>query len=308
VKVKLKFLYDFEKDFGIQGLTIESNWRYRQSDGSSDTPYTALAAGTIGNSSMFNPNHMSSGLGLRIMTQFIQWQSESGKDPRFMVKAGWVNPYEDFLQQPLSKLFENNAIESNKGIGGAAGPGIPVWSSSQNKYVTYSSSGVPWSSSYASWGGSLRVKPSSTTYVQSGLYMAISGASGVQNGVYSPVDVYPYKNVSPSYKGQIKPAGYTELNAVNYQGVPTGKKTKSGYVTGPANNHGFNFAGASSFQPNGNGGLYSQNGLYNVNEIGWTPKLPRQNWKANMPSAATFGVMTMPPTNPQRSMWHIAIS
>jgi carbohydrate-selective porin OprB len=44
------------------------------------------------------------------------------------------------------------------------------------------------------------------------------------------------------------------------------------YVASPYTSHGFNFQGSSSFQPNGYGGNYNQNGLYNVNEIGWEPK------------------------------------
>lgn len=270
-EVKVRALYDFAKLYGIEGLSLESNWRYRETDGSQDTPYTALEAGTSGPSGMFNPNHMSTGLGMRIMTQFVQWQSDKTKDPRIMINLGWENPYEQFLQQPLSKMFENNAIESNKGIGGQAGAGIPVWNGT--KFVSYATTPVPWTSSYAAWGGTLRVKPSSSTYLQSGLYMAISGFNGVQTSAWNPTQVYPYTNIDPSYLGKIRPAGYSQVGTVNANGQPTGKTTRSGYVVPPQNNHGFNFQGAGSFKPNGEGGLYAQNGLYNVNEFGWTPKL-----------------------------------
>jgi carbohydrate-selective porin OprB len=270
-EVKVRALYDFAKLFGIEGLTLESNWRYREIDGSQDTPYTSLEAGTSGASGMFNPNHMSSGLGMRIMTQVLQWQSDKTKDPRFMINLGWENPYEQFLQQPLSKMFENNAIESNKGIGGQAGAGIPVWNGT--KYVTYVTTPVPWTSSYAAWGGTLRVKPSASTYLQSGLYLAISGFNGVLTAAWNPSQVYPYTKVDPSYLGKIRPAGYSQVGTVNANGQPTGKTTRSGYVVPTQNNHGFNFQGAGSFKPNGDGGLYAQNGLYNVNEFGWTPKL-----------------------------------
>jgi porin len=274
-ELKLKAVYDFAKVFGLEGLTLESNWRYREVDGSQDTPYTALEAGTGGASGMFNPNHISTGMGVRIMTQFLQWQSDKSKDPRFQINLGWMNPYEQFLQQPLSKLFENNAIESNKGIGGQAGAGIPVWSTQQKKYVTYNTTPVPWSSSYASWGGSLRVKPSSATYAMSGLYLAISGFNGVQTSAWNPTQVYPYTNVDPSYLGKVRPAGYSQVATVNAAGQPTGKTKTSTYVVPVQNNHGFNFQGAAPFNPNGNGGLYQQNGLYNVNEFGWTPKFGR---------------------------------
>jgi hypothetical protein len=271
-EIRLKGIYDFKKLFGIDGFTFESNWRYRATDGSQNTPYIGIEAGTMGPSSLFNPNYESSGLGVRILPQYFQWRSDRSNDPRFMVNAGWENPYDQFLQQPLSKMFENTSIQQNHGIGGQAGAGIPVWSASQKKYVTYSTTAVPWSSSYAAWGGTLRAKPSTSTYVQSGLYMAISGYSGVQTSAWTTTQVYPYANVSSSYLGQLRSGGYSQVNTVNAKGVPNGKTT-SNYVVPVQNNHGFNFQGAPSFNPNGNGGVYAQNGLYNVNEIGWTPVL-----------------------------------
>ncbi|KAB2640094.1 MAG: carbohydrate porin [Verrucomicrobia bacterium] len=271
-EIRLQATYDFEKILGLKGLTFESGWRYRATDGSQSTPYVGIQAGTTGASSLFNPNYESSGLGVRILPQYFQWQSDSSKDPRFLVNAGWENPYDQFLQQPLSKMFENTSIQQNHGIGGAAGPGIPVWSASQKKYVTYTTTSVPWSSAYAAWGGTLRAKPSSSTYIQSGLYMAISGYNGVQTSAWTPTQVYPYTSVNSSYLGKLMTGGTSQVSAVNAKGLPNGT-TKSPYVVPAQNNHGFNFQGAGTFNPNGNGGLYAQNGLYNVNEVGWTPKL-----------------------------------
>ncbi len=251
-EVRLKGLIDFEKLCGIEGLTFESNWRYRQINGQNNTPSTGYAAGTVGPAGNFNPNHMSSGLGMRIMTQFFQWQNEKGKDPRFMIKLGWVNPYQDFLQQPLSKMFQNNMIESSKGIGGAPG-NYTAYSSTGAPNGKYKVQGVPWSSSYASWGGSLRAKPTASTYVQSGLYLAIAGASGQQSEIYGPNDVAPYVNRNANLVGTSKRPG--------------------GSNPSPYNNHGFNFQGTAPFNPNNPAANYGQNGLYNVNEIGWTPKL-----------------------------------
>ena len=31
--------------------------------------------------------------------------------------GGWIQPQKEFIDQPLSKLFVNNAFESSKGIG-----------------------------------------------------------------------------------------------------------------------------------------------------------------------------------------------
>jgi len=180
-------------------------------------------------------------MGIRVMQQFAKWQSDASKDPQYLVKLGWINPYEDFLQQPESKNFENNAIASAKGIGSAAygyyNPGA------QGNHSPYQVTATPWSSSYETWGGTLRVKPTSATYLQSFFGAAIAGEQGVQS--------------------QDNPAN--------------GKPQGSG---GAYNNHGFNFQGTAKFVTGaGTTGAqqqgkyaYGQTGVYNVNEFGWTPK------------------------------------
>ena len=266
-EVKLKFLYDFAPIFGLKGLTLESNWRDR---------FGGNPQFTAGTYNIFNPSQLSSGTGVRILTQQFEYTTAN---KALTINAGWENPYEQFLQQPLSKLFENNAITSAKGIGGVAGPGIPVWSSSQNKYVNYTTSPVPWGSTYAAWGGTLKIRPIKQAYIQSGLYLAISGTGGQNSSVYVPTDVYPYANLAGSYLGQGKNPGYSTVNTVGVNGQSNGKTTTSKYVVPPNNNHGFNFQGAPAFNPNGNGGTYSQNGLYNVNEIGWEPKFGKDQYE-----------------------------
>ena len=216
---KLGFNYDFGTIFGLTGLTAQSDWRYRSVDGNPNCGYTGNAAGTVGASSIFNPNKDTSGMGVRVMSQYFLYKTDKTSDPRFLLKLGWINPYEDFLTQPESKNFENNAIASAKGIGGPVG-----------KYYqggkTYSVTSVPWSSSYDSWGGMLRGKPSASTYVQTYLGLSIAGTGGIQS---TPTSTYSY------------------------------------------NNHGFNFQGTAPFNPKST--AYGQNGVYNVNEIGWMPKL-----------------------------------
>jgi len=260
-EVKLKFQYDFEPLFGIKGLTAESNWRDR---------YGGQPQNAAGTYNIFNPTVLSGNVGVRIMTQQLEYITPN---KALTINLGWENPYEQFLQQPLSKLFENNSITQAKGIGGLAGAGIPVYSTKTGKYVTYATSPVPWNSAYAAWGGTLKIKPIKNTYIQSGLYLAISGTAAVTSSPYSVTDVYPYTAVSPSYLGSLKPAGYNNsVNVVNVNGQPNGKNGTQKYIQTPYTSHGFNFQGAPSFNPNGYGGGYSQNGLYNVNEIGWEPK------------------------------------
>ena len=303
----LKFVYDFQPLFGIKGLTIESNWRYR---GGGNPQW---AAGTPSN---FNPSTLNSGMGVRIMTQQIEY---STPNKSVVINAGWENPYEQFLQQPLSKFFENNAITSSKGIGGTPGPGIAVVNNASSfnaagvptkgSVAYYKTSPVPWSSSYAAWGGTLKIKPTKEIYIQSGLYMAISGTGGVAPTQYSATSVYPYTSVPQSYLGQFKKSGQVVAVVGGDGRIISGASQNVGWVPGATNNHGLYFAGSPGFNPNtgrigvkpgtpvnvkyvnaagksvsapaffaaspynqGSGGNYNQNGLYNVNEIGWTPK------------------------------------
>jgi carbohydrate-selective porin OprB len=305
---KIKFIYDFKPVFGISGLTIESSWRYR----GGNSPQ--WVAGTPG---MFNPSEATSGMGMRILPQQIEY---STPDKMFTINAGWENPYDQFLQQPLSKMFENNSIASAKGIGGTPGPGIAIVNKASSVSPTtgvptkgsvafYKTSPVPWSSSYASWGGTLKIKPTKDTYIMSGLYLAISGTGGISDSQYSATNVYPYSSVPQGYKGRFKQSGQV-VGVVDGNGkLISGASQNIGWVPSYRNNHGFNFAGSPKFNPNtgyigtkpaspantsyvnskgktvsapayyasspynqGSGGNYNQNGLYSVSEIGWTPK------------------------------------
>ena len=271
-EVKMRAIFDFGKMFGADGWSFVSNWRYRNRGDNPQfkmgIPVSQLAEST------------TSGLGVRIQQQFIQWQSGEA-DPTWVINGGWVNPYEFFFQQPLSKPFELNGVNTAKGIGATLGNGIPVKNSTGTAYNYFRTSGVPWTSSYATWGGTLRVKPTLTTYIQCGLYLAISGGSGVNQSIYGPTDVYPYTSIAPKYLGAYRSTGQV-LTRVNQNGVPNGTRTQ-GFVPVGTNTKGLTFGGSPTFKPNtqnigvpgadvGMGGLYESNGIYTVNEVGWVPK------------------------------------
>ena len=313
---KLNALLNFAQLFGndaLNGLTFSSTWRYRNVGSN-----PGFASGTAsGPSSTFNPSALTTGLGVRILPQYLQYTTPNNS---FTINAGWENPFEQFLQQPLSKEFDNNAIATAKGIGATLGAGIPYVNTLANpslgqtaasgytqgnatgsKVKYFSTSGVPWSSSYAAWGATLKVKPSGDTYVQSGLYEAITQANGIPATQFSATQVYPYTQVPASLAGAFNSTGlvYQKVGAngqllYNKNGTPT--LTASGFIPGYNQNHGFNFQGSPSMNVNtaaigstsvvnqntgavtsaanygSDGGYNSMNGLYNVNEIGWTPK------------------------------------
>jgi porin len=130
----------------------------------------------------------------------------------------------------------------------------------------------------------------------SGLYEAISQASvGIPATQFSATQVYPYTQVPQSKAGSFNSTGlvYQKVGAngqllYNKNGTPT--LVASGYIPGYTQNHGFNFQGSPAMNVNtaaigatstvgganaanygSDGGFNSSGGLYNVNEIGWTP-------------------------------------
>ena len=241
-QIKLGFAYDFETLFGLKGLKAYSNLRYR--DGDDVNNITGAADG-------FNPSNIQSGKELRLMAQYLEYTTDNNV---LLVNAGWMNPYDQFLQQPLAKLFMNNQIASNKGLGANMGGGAAQFWPNNPRYNGNTASRIPWSSSYDSWGGTLKVKPTKETYAMSGLYMAIPNASGAVQAPYSPTQVAPYSAIPQSKQGTMNPASHGTMNN-------NGLSSFGGA--------GWNAVGAG--QPNGNS-YNNPNGLYSVTEFGWEPK------------------------------------
>ena len=299
--MKLKGTLELEKLLpSFSGWSISSYWRYRTGGN------PRWAAGTP---NFIAPSNMPNGAELWNLAQMIQYDS---KNKSLMFNIGWENPYEQFLQQPLSKIFENQAISTSKGIGANAGPGIVVTNPAKTSSYAYRTSPVPWGNTFGAWGTTLRVKPRRDTYIQAGLYWANSNMGGPNPTQFGATSVYPYTSVPNSYLGKFRSSGQvTPVVGGDGKLIP-GARQNLGWVPGIANNHGFggmggstpfnpqtqnignrpagtvtgtktykNSAGQTVTSPNyytsspydqGNGGNYSQNGLFNVNEIGWEPK------------------------------------
>ena len=271
--MKLKGTLELDKLFpALSGWSMISSWRYRAGGN------PRWAAGTP---NFIAPSNMPNGADLWNLAQMIQFDS---KNKALMFNIGWENPYEQFLQQPLSKIFENQAITTSKGIGANAGPGIIVTNPSRTSSYAYRTSPVPWGNTFGAWGATLRVKPRRDTSIQIGLYWANSNMGGPNPTQFSATSVYPYSSVPSSYLGQFRSSGLV-VPVVNGKGQQTTRTQNLGWVPSTANNHGFGgMAGSPQFNPKtqnigvtgadvGNGGQYSQNGLFNVNEITWEPKL-----------------------------------
>lgn len=157
-EVVLGLKLDFGKLAGVDGLTANGSVRWR--DGRNPNNY-------VGASSTFQPSRYQSGQGWRLLPFYLTYVTPElfGVKDLLTISGGWQNAYEFFAEQPESKLFTNNAIGTTKGIGGV--------------------NGMPWSSSYAAWGGYVKVKPVEWHYAMAGLYMAIPEAtSRFNHGLY----------------------------------------------------------------------------------------------------------------------------
>lgn len=152
---ELKFTLglDFEKMFGITGLSAESSVRWR--DGEDPNAY-------VGASSLFDPSTFQGGKQWRLQSTGLKWESQDllWVEDAITVRGGWLNPADIFIVQPESKFFVNNTLTSARGL---------------------SPNNIPWGSAFVGWGGDLKVKTTPWHYLQAGLYMAYPEATSTAN-------------------------------------------------------------------------------------------------------------------------------
>lgn len=139
----------------LEGSMIFGAFRYRDSSRTSDPNQFVQA------NSMFNPSGYQSGTQFRVLC-FGMEVSTAGLLPvkdMITLRAGWLQPQREFLDQPLSKLFMDSAISAGKGLGG----------------------NIPFSSSFSTWGSSLKIKLVEEYYIKGALYMAYPQATSSTN-------------------------------------------------------------------------------------------------------------------------------
>jgi hypothetical protein len=101
---------------------------------------------------MFNPSNWQTGTQFRVTSFGLEIGTENLLPIEDMVtlRAGWLQPQREFIDQSLSKLFLNNAVNSAKGVGG----------------------NIPFSSSFSTWSGTLKFNLHETVYLKNGLFMS----------------------------------------------------------------------------------------------------------------------------------------
>ena len=160
----------------LKGLVGFANFRYRDAFPESNANQFVEA------NSMFSPTNWQSGTQFRVMSFGLEAGTSELLAIKDMVvlRAGWLQPQKEFLDQPLSKLFLNNAVNSAKGVGG----------------------NIPFGSSFSTWGGTLNVKLHDTVYVKNGLFMSYpQSTSSTNHGL-------AYQGFGPN----------TDLNGLFYMG------------------------------------------------------------------------------------------
>ncbi len=139
---------DFSKLTGssaLKGLKAFGEGRWR------DPGYDANPNNEVEASSLFNPSRYTGGTGWRLMSFGLSYTTPElfGAEDFLTVTGGWIQPQKEFLEQPLARLFVNNAMASAEGLGG----------------------NIPFGSSYSTWGGTVEVKPVDWQYTKAGLFM-----------------------------------------------------------------------------------------------------------------------------------------
>jgi porin len=153
----------------IEGLALFGEVRWR------DPGPDANPNNLVGADSLFNPSRYTGGVGWRLMTGGLRYTMPKflGVEDGLTVTGGWIQPQKEFVEQPLARLFANNAMASAEGLGGS----------------------IPFGSSFSTWGGTIQVKPSERSYVKTGLFMSFPNPTDPGNhGLQFAGDPSPGQN------------------------------------------------------------------------------------------------------------------
>lgn len=139
----------------IDGLVLFGEGRWR------DPGPMAKPNRLVDADGLFNPSRYTGGTGWRFMTAGLRYTAPEflGVKRGLVAAGGWIQPQREFVDQPLARLFANNAMASAEGLGG----------------------NIPFSSSFTTWGGTLEVKPVDWYYVKTGLFMAFPNPTDPAN-------------------------------------------------------------------------------------------------------------------------------
>ena len=138
---------DFAKLTGwepLAGLSARAEVRWRDGDN------VGKYAGTLG---VFNPSTYQGQKQWRFLKAYLTYTTPElfGIKDFLTLSGGWQPPSDFFIIQPESSFFVNNAF----------------------KCRAIAINDIPWSGSYSTWGGHMKIKPTDWYYLTTGLWLAI---------------------------------------------------------------------------------------------------------------------------------------
>jgi carbohydrate-selective porin OprB len=139
----------------LEGWEAFGEVRWRE-PGRSAVPNSIVDA-----NSPFNPSRFSGGVGWRLVAFGLSYCTPEilGVEDLLTLKAGWLRPQREFIDNTFGGLFVNNALGSARAIG----------------------ANVPFGSSFSTWGGTIEVEPNDWQYTKLGLFMSFPDASEPSN-------------------------------------------------------------------------------------------------------------------------------
>jgi len=140
--------------FRLTPVTSSTTWRAHASVRWRNTNPDRDPGTLIGSTPLFDPSDWGAGTGARLMQVGIGMESKS-----LNLLAGWIQPQQHFLLQPLSKKVLNHAVLSAKGLGG----------------------NIPFVSSFSTWGALADWRSSSKSYIKAGTFMTYPEATESSN-------------------------------------------------------------------------------------------------------------------------------
>ncbi len=143
---------------GLEGLSAFGSARYRQPG------YYADPNNAVDGLGLFNPSRFTGGTGWRLSEFGLNYTTPElfGCKELLSVKAGWVRPRQEFMDQELTSFFVNNAVASADGV----------------------AANIPFSTSFSTWGGNIEVRPTDWSSTKVGLYMSYpQGTDSNNNGL-----------------------------------------------------------------------------------------------------------------------------
>lgn len=140
--------------FRLNPISSSTIWRAHASVRWRNTNPDRDPGTLIGSTPLFDPSDWGAGTGVRLMQVGVAMESDS-----LNLLAGWIQPQQHFLLQPLSKKVLNHAVLSAKGVGG----------------------NIPFVSSFTTWGGLIDWRSSSKSYIKAGTFMTYPDATESTN-------------------------------------------------------------------------------------------------------------------------------